>query len=138
MITTRVALDGAIGADQWITADDVPDPSPLPRIPGVGILVRPVPVRRKSSGGILIPDSIRSDMEYLSTVGRVLALGELAFKDEDIYRTGPWVKPGDYVVYTKYAGSKLWWKGVQLLIIKAGSIELVVDKPEDLDSNFRS
>lgn len=137
MLTTKTAMDGAIRNDEWITADEVPDPNPLPRIPGVGILVRPVPVRRKSAGGILIPDSVRSDREYLSTVGRVLALGELAFKDEDIYRTGPWVKPGDYVVYTKYAGSKLWWKGVQLLIIKAGSIELVVEKPEYLDSNFK-
>lgn len=137
MITTREALDAAISNDQWLTEDSVPDPAPLPRIPGVGILVRPVPVRRKSAGGILIPESVRSDREYLSTVGRVLALGELAFKDEEIYRTGPWVKPGDYVVYTKYAGSKLWWKGVKLLIIKAGSIELVVDKPEHLDSNFK-
>lgn len=137
MLTTRQSLDGAIANDQWMTGDEVADPSPLPRIPGVGILVRPVPVRRKSSGGILIPDSVRSDMEYLSTVGRVLALGELAFKDEDIYRNGPWVKPGDFVVYTKYAGSKVWWKGVKLLLIKAASIELVVDKPEWLDSNFK-
>jgi chaperonin GroES len=137
MLTTKGTMDAALANDQWLSDDGVPDPSPLPRIPGVGILVRPVPVRRKSAGGILIPDTFRSDMEYLSTVGRVLALGELAFKDEEIYRTGPWVKPGDYVVYTKYAGSKLWWKGVKLLIIKAGSIELVVDKPEHLDSNFK-
>lgn len=137
MITTRAPLDAATSNDQWLTEDSVPDPAPLPRIPGVGILVRPVPVRRKSAGGILLPESFRSDMEYLNTVGRVLALGELAFKDEEIYRTGPWVKPGDHVVYTKYAGSKLWWKGVKLLIIKAGSIELVVDKPEYLDSNFK-
>jgi co-chaperonin GroES (HSP10) len=137
MLTARQSLDGAITNDQWMTGEEVPDPSPLPRIPGVGILVRPVPVRRKSSGGILIPDSVRSDMEYLSTVGRVLALGELAFKDEDIYRNGPWVKPGDFVVYTKYAGSKIWWKGVKLLLVKAASIELVVDKPEWLDSNFK-
>lgn len=137
MLTTKTALEAAITNDQWVTGDEVPDPSPLPRVPGVGILVRPVPVRRKSAGGILIPDSIRSDMEYLSTVGRVLSLGELAFKDEEIYRNGPWVKPGDYVVYTKYAGSKLWWKGVKLLVVKAASIELVVDKPEYLDSNFK-
>ena len=137
MITTRDSLDAAISNDQWLTEDSVPDPAPLPRIPGVGILVRPVPVRRKSAGGILIPESVRAERDYLNTVGRVLALGELAFKDEEIYRTGPWVKPGDHVVYTKYAGSKLWWKGVKLLIIKAGSIELVVDKPEHLDSNFK-
>lgn len=137
MITTRQNLDGGISNDQWLTEDNVPDPSPLPRIPGVGILVRPVPIRRKSAGGILIPDSFREDREYLNTVGRVLALGELAFKDEAIYKTGPWVKPGDYIVYAKFAGQKLWWKGVKLLLVKAASIELVVEKPEYLDSNFK-
>ena len=137
MVTTRTALDGAITNDQWISADEVPDPSPLPRIPGVGILVRPVPIRRKSAGGILLPDTFREDMQYLNTVGRVLALGELAFKDPEIYKTGPWVKPGDYIVYAKFAGQKLFWKGVRLLIVKASAIELVVDQPEYLDSNFK-
>jgi co-chaperonin GroES (HSP10) len=67
----------------------------------------------------------------------VLALGELAFKDTDIYRNGDWVKPGDYIVYAKFAGQKLWWKGVKLLIIKAPAIDLVVEKPEYLDTNFK-
>jgi co-chaperonin GroES (HSP10) len=134
---THEPLAGGMQNDQWISEDNVPDPDPLPRIPGVGILVRPVPVRRKTAGGIFIPDSVRADHEYLNTVGRVLALGELAFSDPDIYKTGPWVKPGDYVVYTKFAGQKVVWKGVRLLIIPAKSIELVVDKPEYLDNNFR-
>ena len=137
MITTRAPMDGAIQNDQWLTQEDIPDPTPLPRIPGVGILVRPVPIRRKTAGGILLPDTFREDREYLNTVGRVLALGELAFVDEDIYRKGPWVKPGDHIVYGKFAGQKIWWKGVKLLLIKASAIELVVDKPEYLDANFK-
>lgn len=137
MLTAREAADAAIPNDQWLTGDEVPDPSPLPRIPGVGILVRPVPIRRKSAGGILLPDTFRQDREYLNTVGRVLSLGELAFMDEDIYRKGPWVKPGDYIVYAKFAGQKIFWKGVKLLIVKASAIELVVDKPEYLDANFK-
>lgn len=137
MLTAREAADAAIPNDQWLTEDEVPDPSPLPRIPGVGILVRPVPIRRKSAGGILLPDTFRQEREYLNTVGRVLSLGELAFIDEDIYRKGPWVKPGDYIVYSKFAGQKIFWKGVKLLIVKAATIELVVDKPEYLDANFK-
>lgn len=137
MLTTREALDGAIQNDQWMTDEETPDPSPLPRIPGVGILVRPIPIRRKSAGGILIPDSVRQDREYLNTVGRVLALGELAFKDTDIYKNGPWVQPGDYIVFGKYAGQKLHWRGVRLLIMPAKAIELVVERPEYLDSNFK-
>jgi len=137
MLAAREALDGALSNDMWISADEAPDPTPLPRVPGVGILIRPVPVRRKSAGGILIPESVRADTEYLNTVGRVLALGELAFKDETIYKNGAWVKPGDFVVYTKFAGQKVFWKGVKLVLVKASSIELVVDKPEYLDSNFK-
>jgi co-chaperonin GroES (HSP10) len=137
MLTARVPLDGAITNDQWMTQDEIPDPSPLPRIPGVGILVRPVPIRRKSAGGILLPDTFREDREYLNTVGRVLAIGELAFKDEEIYKTGAWVKPGDFIVYAKLVGQKIWWKGVKLLLIKPSNIELVVEKPEYLDANFK-
>lgn len=137
MFTARAPLDGAISNDAWVTEDEIPDPSPLPRIPGVGLLVRPIPIRKKSAGGIYIPDTVRADRDYLNTVGRVMALGELAFVDEDIYRKGPWVKPGDYVVYAKFAGQKIWWKGVKLLLVKASSIELVVDKPEYLDANFK-
>lgn len=137
MLTTRQPLDAAIANDQWVTDNDVPDPSPLPRIPGVGILVRPVPVRHKSAGGILIPDTVREDREHLNTVGRVLALGELSFSDADVYKNGPWVKPGDYIVYAKFAGQKFWWRGVKLLVIKPGAIELIVEKPEYLDANFR-
>ena len=130
-------MDGAVSNDAWVTEDEVPDPSPLPRVPGVGLLIRPVPVRKTSAGGIIIPDTIRADRDYLNTVGRVLALGDLAFIDEDIYRKGPWVKPGDFIVYAKFAGQKIWWKGVKLLLVKASSIELVVDKPEYLDANFK-
>ncbi len=137
MITTRESLDGAITNDQWVSSEDVPDPTPLPRVPGVGILVRPVPIRRKSAGGILLPDTFRETHEYLNTVGRVLALGELSFKDEEIYKNGAWVKPGDYIVYAKFAGQKFWWKGVKLLIVKPSTIEMVVEAPEYLDSNFK-
>lgn len=137
MLTLKIPMEGAVPNDAWISEHEVPDPSPLPRIPGVGLLVRPVPIRKKSAGGIIIPDSIRADRDFLNTVGRVLALGELAFIDEDIYRKGPWVKPGDHIVYSKLAGQKIFWKGVKLLLIKASSIELVVDTPEYLDSNFK-
>ena len=137
MFTARTPMDGAVSNDAWVTEDEVPDPSPLPRVPGVGLLIRPVPVRKTSAGGIIIPDTIRADRDYLNTVGRVLALGDLAFIDEDIYRKGPWVKPGDFIVYAKFAGQKIWWKGVKLLLVKASSIELVVDKPEYLDANFK-
>ena len=137
MLTVQDSLAGGIPNNEWVSEEDKPDPSPLPRIPGVDILVRPVPIRKKSAGGIIIPDKVRDDHDHLNTVGRVLSLGELAFKDESIYLNGPWVKPGDFIVYSKFSGQKFFWKGVKLLIIPSRDIKMVVDQPDYLDSNFK-
>jgi co-chaperonin GroES (HSP10) len=132
----REGLSGGQQNDEWLTVEG-PDPDPLPRVPGVSLLVRPVPVRSRSQGGIIIPDTFRDDMEYLNTVGRVLVLGDLAYKNKELYPNGPWCSVGDYVVYGKYAGSKIIWKGVKLLVLPAKAVELVVERPEYLDSNFK-
>ena len=42
--------------DEWLSEDTVPDPKPLPSIPGYKILIRPVPIRSKTKGGIILPE----------------------------------------------------------------------------------
>lgn len=145
MPTLTDAMAGSLANDQWIT-HEAEDPTPLPRLPGWKLLVRPVPVRAKTKGGILLPDNARGDMEYLNTVGRVLAVGDLAFKFEENRRTPlghqwlaedypPWCAVGDYVVYAKYAGQKMTYKGVKLLLIKDRDVEFIVPDPQWLDPN---
>lgn len=136
MFTTNEQFDGATPNNQWIT-DEAPDPAPLPRLPGVDLLIRPVPIRTKSAGGIIIPDKVRDDYGYLNTVGRVLVLGDLAYTNEELYPKGPWCKAGDYVAYGKLAGQKFYWRGIKLLILPAKAVYMVVDKPEWLDDNFK-
>ena len=81
----------AMKNDTWITdAETVPDPSPLPDLPGYHVLVRPISVKSVTKGGILIPDSTKEDMSYLTTIGKVLALGDLAYRDTDRFPTGSW------------------------------------------------
>ena len=92
------AASNALKNDEWITDEDIADPNPLPEIPGYHILVRPVSVKSATKGGILLPDSTKSDMAYLTTVGRVLKVGDLAYKDEK-FANGPWCKEGDFVCY---------------------------------------
>ena len=64
----QVQLAKSIKNDQWISEDEA-DPVTLPELPGFHILVRPVSIKEKSKGGILIPDSTKDDMAYLTTVG---------------------------------------------------------------------
>jgi co-chaperonin GroES (HSP10) len=121
----------AISNGDWITEDKVPDPTPLPRIPGWHVLIRPVPLKTMSKGGIIIPEVVKDDLDQLRTVGRVLAVGALAYADED-FRGRAWCKVGDYVAYGRLVGSKFQYKGVKLLLLADKDIRMVVDDPADL------
>ena len=73
----------AIKNDLWITdPEEMPDPQPLPTLPGFHVLVRPVSIKSVTKGGIFLPDSTKDDMSYLTTVGQVLSLGTLAYMDK--------------------------------------------------------
>ena len=129
------SYSNALKNDEWITNDDVPDPSPLPEVPGYHILVRPVSVKSATKGGIILPDSIKSDMAYLTTVGRVLKVGTLAYAD-DKFKGRPWCKEGDYVCYGKHTGNKFFYRGVQLLLIFDDDVKMVVPDSKDLDPTY--
>jgi co-chaperonin GroES (HSP10) len=129
------AASNALKNDEWITDEDIADPNPLPGIPGYHILVRPVSVKSATKGGILLPDSTKSDMAYLTTVGRVLKVGNLAYKDEK-FANGPWCKEGDFVCYGKHTGNKFFYKGINLLLLFDDDIKMVVEDAKDLDPTF--
>jgi co-chaperonin GroES (HSP10) len=129
------AASSALKNDEWITEENVEDPSPLPEIPGYHILVRPVSVKQATKGGIILPDSTKSDMAYLTTVGRVLKIGNLAYQDSK-FDGKPWCKEGDYVCYGKHTGDKFLYKGVQLLLLFDDAIKMVVKDAKDLDPTF--
>lgn len=125
----------ALKNDEWITNEEIEDPKVLPSIPGYHILVRPVSVKSTTKGGIILPDSTKSDMAYLTTVGRVLKVGDLAYADEK-FKGRHWCKPGDYVCYGKHSGNKFLYKGVQLLLIFDDDIKMVVEDAKDLDPTY--
>ena len=129
----------ATGNGVWVTDSDVADPTPLPTIFGTNVLIRPVPAKTKSKGGILFAGVTMDAKELEVTIGRVLALGPLAFtRREDLvprwpsdteprymvdeggmdWKVQPWYKAGDLLVYPKYAGRKLKYGGVRLLVLE--------------------
>ena len=132
----QVHLGNAMKNDMWITEDEVKDPNPLPEIPGFHILVRPVSIKGVTKGGIMLPDSTKDDMAYLTTVGRVLSIGDLAYYDEDRFPTGAWCQEGDYVCYAKNAGQKLFYKSVRLILLFDDQVICRVEHPRDLDPTF--
>ena len=133
----QVQMGNAIKNDEWIDIEDeVSDPTTLPEMPGFHVLVRPVSVKNKTKGGIFIPDSTKDDMSYLTTVGKVIALGELAYRDIDKFPNGEWCTVGDYVCYGKHAGTKLYYQNVKLLLLFDDQVIMRVRDPKDLDPTF--
>ena len=61
----QVGMAKSIKNDMWISDEDKLNPDMLPDLPGYHVLVRPVSIKEKTKGGILLPDSTRDDMAYL-------------------------------------------------------------------------
>ena len=132
----QVQLGKAIKNDMWITENEVKDPSPLPELPGYHILIRPVSIKGVTKGGIVLPDSTIDDMSYLTTVGKVVSIGDLAYQDEIKFPNGAWCQNGDYVCYAKHAGQKLFYKSVRLILLFDDQVICRVEHPKDLDPTF--
>jgi co-chaperonin GroES (HSP10) len=122
--------------DQWITTDEVSDPDILPEIPGYHVLIRPLSVRSETKGGILMPDSLKDDVQYLTTVGKVAKVGELAYKDIHKFPNGSWCSEGDFVCYGKHTGQKFLYKGIRYLLIYDDQVIMKISDPSEVDPMY--
>lgn len=69
---------------------------------GPRILIKEVDVKKTTSGGLIIPDTIASDMQMANNIGLVIKLGSSCYNKES--HGEPWCEPGDYVSYSTYSG----------------------------------
>ena len=53
-------------------------------------------------------------------------------KDEEKFPNGPWCKATDWVLITKYAGSRIRIDGGELRIVNDDEILAVIDHPKDI------
>jgi co-chaperonin GroES (HSP10) len=129
-----MTLPSHVDSKEWISDEEVADPAELPVIHGWNILLRPVNVRKKTKGGLILPESTREDIKYLNSVARVLAIGPLAYGEKDKFTTGPWVKVGDFVVIPRFAGQRFIYRGVKMIIVDDQNILMTIKDPSDIDA----
>ena len=131
----QVSLAKSIKNDMWISEEDKANPDVLPELPGYHVLIRPVSIKEKTKGGILLPNSTKEDMAYLTTVGEVVALGDLAYNDKDKFPKGAWCKKGDYVCYGKHAGQKIKYKGLKFILLFDDQVIMKVESTKTLETS---
>ena len=80
------------------------------------VLVEPAAAEEKTAGGIIIPDTAKEKPQK----GTIVAVGP-GKKDEPMT-----VKPGDQVLYAKYAGTEIAYEGKSFLIMRESDIVAII------------
>lgn len=83
------------------------DPGIIPF--GSRVLVQIRSARTKSKGGIELVSETREAVQWNQQVGKVVAIGPLAFHNRETMKPWPegeWAKVGEYVRVPKYGGDK--------------------------------
>jgi len=87
------------------------------------IVIRSLDAEEKSAGGILLPDTAKEKPQK----AKVLAVGTGRLTDEG-KRIPLDVRVGDTVLFGKYAGTEVKWKGEDLKILRESEVLAVIDE----------
>ena len=105
-------------------AADNDDQIELPDVTGWRILVHPLEVKERTAGGIILPEAAIDRESLVVTVGRVIQLGPLAYKRDDMGE--PWCAVGDLVGFGKYSGKRCLHKGYNFIILNDDEILMIM------------
>ena len=106
------------------------DPLKMPVPKGYKILITlPKVEKQLGESGLILADSTQRQEELASCLGFVLKLGDLAFKDEHKFPTGPWCEEGDFIIMRNYSGTRFKVNGQEFRLINDDMVEAVVDDP---------
>lgn len=109
-------------------SQDVLDKLPHPK--GYRILIAVPEVEEKTKGGIIRPDILKTKEETASIIGLVLAMGQDCYLDPDRFPSGSYCKPGDYIMFRAYSGTRFKIAGKEFRLINDDSVEAIVPHPE--------
>ena len=106
--------------------EKLPDPT------GWRILVMPFQVKEETKGGIIIAQETLDRARAAVHVGYVLKMGPLCYGDKERYPTGPWCKEKDWVIFARYAGSRMQIDGGEIRMLNDDEILGTIGDPKDL------
>ena len=126
LIVPKHIWDGKAVEKQKKELEKVPNPS------GYRITLFPLKLENKTKSGIHLTDETIQESQITTNICKVLKVGPDAYKDKEKFPTGPWCKVDDWVLITRYAGSRIKIDGGELRIINDDEILAVIDNPRDV------
>ena len=104
----------------------------LPKPSGYHILVALPEADEKYDSGLIKADETRRFEEVLATVFFVVELGPDCYTDKEKFPTGPWCKPGDFVLARPNSGTRLKIHGREFRLINDDTVEAIVQDPRGI------
>ncbi|AEK58852.1 MULTISPECIES: co-chaperone GroES [Acidithiobacillus] len=87
------------------------------------VVIRRLEEEQKTAGGIIIPDTAKEK----PVQGEVVAVGNGKILEDGKVRALD-LKPGDRVLFAKYAGTEIKVEGEELLVMREDDVMAVIDK----------
>ena len=126
LIVPKHVWDGAQAEKKKNEIEKIPQPS------GWRMVLFPLKLQGKTKGGVLLTDDTVTESQVTTNICKVLKMGPECYKDKEKFPSGPWCKEDDWVLITRYAGSRIRIDGGELRIINDDEILAVVDDPRDI------
>ena len=106
--------------------DELPQPS------GWRLLVLPFTPKEKTKGGIIIAQESLDKARIATNCGYVVKMGPMAYGDKEKFPTGSWCKEGDWVIFARYAGSRLPIEGGEVRLRNDDEVLVTIKDPESV------
>jgi chaperonin GroES len=108
----------------------------IPKPTGWRIMVLPFKMKEKTKGGLVLAETTLEKQQVASQCGLVLAMGPQCYKDKERYPEGPWCKVNDWVMFARYAGSRIKIEGGEIRLLNDDEVLATIDSPEDILHEF--
>ena len=108
----------------------------LPKPTGWRMLVLPFKMKETTKGGLVLAETTLERQQVASQVGLVMAMGPQCYKDKERYPEGPWCKEKDWVMFARYAGSRIKIDGGEMRLLNDDEVLATIDSPEDILHEF--
>ena len=108
----------------------------LPKPTGWRLLVLPFKMKEKTKGGVILAEDTLERQQVASQVGLVMAMGPQCYADKERYPEGPWCKEKDWIMFARYAGSRIKIEGGEMRLLNDDEVLATIDSPEDILHEF--
>ena len=108
------------------TLDSLPTPT------GYRLLVLPYAGPKKTKGGVWLSDTTQETIQMTTVCGLVLKMGDLCYQDNDKFPKGPWCKLNDWIIFSRYAGSRFKIEGGEVRVLNDDEVIAKITDPSDI------